>query len=217
MKKNLGTFILASRWGVGVVLMAFCAFTPVSRADVIVDNTGATTFTHLGGAPVAQVFTMPGYSGDISSLTLELCSAAGGTANVDLYNVSGGVPTGSATLLGTVTAGIGDKQVISVSSLNNVTLTAGDSYAIALDVSGPVSWDYTQSSAAGGDGTFGSIFTYDGVNWNTYAGGTLQLGLQTTPVPEVPMTGAVMGFGALAVALGHTLRRKLSSVFSSIA
>jgi len=77
MKKNLGTFILASRWGVGAVLMAFCAFTPVSRADVIVDNTGATTFTHLSGAPVAQVFTMPGYSGDISSLTLELYSAAG--------------------------------------------------------------------------------------------------------------------------------------------
>ena len=28
-------------------------------------------------------------------------------------------------------------------------------------------------------------------------------------VPEVPMTGMVMGIGALAIAAGHTLRRKL--------
>lgn len=32
--------------------------------------------------------------------------------------------------------------------------------------------------------------------------------INATAVPEVPITGAVMGFGALAIALGHTLRRK---------
>ena len=33
--------------------------------------------------------------------------------------------------------------------------------------------------------------------------------MEVDVVPEVPMTGMVMGIGALAIAAGHTLRRKL--------
>jgi hypothetical protein len=38
--------------------------------------------------------------------------------------------------------------------------------------------------------------------------------LEVDVVPEVPMTGMVMGIGALAIAAGHTLRRKLCAAKS---
>ena len=215
MKKNLVALFGLSRWGVGAVALALCAFAPASRADVVVNNTGDATFTQLGGSEFAQVFTMSGTSGNISSLTLDLYSTAGGTVNVDLYGTSSGQPNGSATLLGTVTAGTsGGGQLISVSGLNNVLLTSGTQYAIALEYNSSVQWEYTLT------GGVGSIYssTDNGVSWGVYGGsGSLQMNLQTTPVPEVPMTGIVMGFGALAIAVGGILRRKMRTAVSSIA
>jgi hypothetical protein len=220
MKKNFGMFILAPRWGVGAVLLALCAFTPVSRADVIVDNTGAATATTVFGGTgdqIAQVFTMSGTSGNISSLTLLLDSTTAGThtLNVDLYNVSSGVPTGLATFLGTVTANTtGDRRFISVSSLaSGVTLTPGTQYAVALEQNGVLQWDYTSTSGVGP-----IYYTIGAGPWTAYgSSGNMQMNLQTTPVPEVPVTGVVMGFGALAIAVGGTLRRKLHPAVSSIA
>jgi hypothetical protein len=220
MKKNFGMFSLAPRWGVGAILLALCAFTPVSRADVIVDNTGATTFSTVFGGTgdkIAQVFTMSGTSGNISSLTLLLDSTTAGTytLNVDLYATSGGAPTGLATFLGTVTASTtGDSQFISVSSLTSgVTLTPGTQYAVALEQNGVLQWDYTSTSGVGP-----IYYTIGAGSWTAYgSSGNMQMNLQTTPVPEVPMTGAVMGFGALAIAVGGTLRRKLHPAVSSIA
>ena len=221
MKKNFGMFILAPRWGVGAVLLALCAFTPVSRADVIVDNTGATTLSTVFGGPghqIAQVFTMSGTSGNISSLALLLDSTTAGTytLNVDLYATSSGAPTGLATFLGTVTASTtGDRQLIGVSSLTSgVTLTPGTQYAVALEQNGNLQWDYTSTSGVGP-----IYYSLDaGSTWTVYGSpGNMQMNLQTTPVPEVPVTGVVMGFGALAIAVGGTLRRKLHPAVSSIA
>src|ERR1035441_9030008 len=156
MKKNFGMFILAPRWGVGAVLLALFAFAPVSRADVIVDNTGAGTLSTVFGGPgqqIAQVFTMSGTSGNISSLALLLDSTTVGTytLNVDLYATSSGAPTGLATFLGTVTASTtGDRQLIGVSSLTSgVTLTPGTQYAVALEQNGNLQWDYTSTSGVG--------------------------------------------------------------------
>ena len=39
--------------------------------------------------------------------------------------------------------------------------------------------------------------------------------LQT--VPQVPMTGAFMGFGVLAIAVGHALRRKMTAASANVA
>jgi hypothetical protein len=221
MKKNLGMFILAPRFGVGAVLLALCAFTPLSRADVIVDNTGATTGGTVFGSSgnqIAQVFTMSGTSGNISSLALLLDSTTAGTytLNVDLYATLLGAPTGLATFLGTVTASTtGDRQLIGVSSLTSgVTLTPGTQYAVALEQNGVLRWDYTATPGVGP-----VYYSSDaGSSWTAYgASGNMQMNLQTTPVPEVPMTGAVMGFGVLAIAVGSTLRRKTRPAVSSIA
>jgi len=223
MKNNLGMFCGLLRLGLGATVLVFCAFTPVSRADVIVNNMGDARFSNYdsSSAEIAQVFTMSGTSGNLSSLTLSLDSTLGGTANVYLFTTSSGAPTGAATILGTVTAGTsGNRQSISVSSLNGVTLTAGSSYAIALAQNSTVRWDNTLTTGSGGTGSLGAIYTSgnSGATWAFNSGVVfMQMNLQITPVPEVPMTGAVMGFGVLAIAVGGTLRRKLKPAVSSIA
>jgi hypothetical protein len=227
MKSNLGTFFGLSCWCMGAVVLALCAFTPASRADVIVNNTGTPFASFNGNVQYAQAFTMPGTIGDpsslISSLALELNVSVIGSENVYLYSVNGShVPTGTGTLLGTVNPGsTGDGLVTPVISLpGNISLAAGTSYAIALNTSGTIAWDVSSSSTSGGTGTL--LGNYNSLNngstWSTGPGGFyLQMDLNATPVPEVPMTGMVMGFGVLAVAVGGTLRRKLRPAVSSIA
>ena len=91
MKKNLGMYFGLPCCGAGAVLLALCAFTTVSRADVIVNNTGGNS-SYTGGVPLGQVFTMSGTGGNLTSLTLQLFSSAGGVAEVDLYNIASGAP-----------------------------------------------------------------------------------------------------------------------------
>ena len=213
MKKNLGTFFGLSHLGVGAALLALCAFTTVARADLINTLTASTT-TQVSGTPFAQVFTMVGSDGNISSLILELSSVVGGTANVDLYDVSAGAPGSLLQILGSVTAAaVGDNQQITINPLNSYTLIQNTQYAIVLQnpTSGSIAWDDVAGTASGGAApALGGEYYYNGSAWNTWnAGRSFQLDLQTTPVPEVPMTGMVMGFGALAIAIGRNLRRKL--------
>jgi hypothetical protein len=220
MKKNLGMFFGLPSCGAGAVLMALCAFAPVSRASVIVDNTADTVAGNAYTTSFSQalVFTMPNYSGTISSLMLELAAGTSGTENVEIYSVSFGVPTGSGTLIGTVSSGL--TGLISVSLTSSPILSASTSYAIALMQSANgAAWEYTTTSAnPGGDpnASVGSLYYYSGA-WNVESGQYTEMKLQTTPVPEVPVTGVVMGFGALAIALGRTLRGKLRPQVSSIA
>ena len=233
MKKNLGTFILAPSIRAAAVLLALCAFTTVSRADVI-NNLPPGVATAIsgngGGLPIAQVFTMSGSdSGTVSSLTLSLDFVVDNpseTVTVSLFNVSGGVPTsGSGTVLGTFDASSfssGSPQNITLTLSSNPALSAGASYAIALEVpsGGSVNWNATSTSATGGTAT-----SLGGIYGNTAADGSgtwtatgysglvyAQMDLQISSVPEVPLTGTVMGFGAVAIAVGLTLRRKLHPV-----
>jgi len=217
MKKNFGMFFGLPRWDVGAVVLALCALTPVSRAGVIINNTGSNfSFFHgadPGGDPLAQVFTMSGTSFD--SLILQLQSTAGGSASVDLYNVNGSdVPTTLLQHLGTVTTGTsGDGQLLSVGSFSVSGLTSGNQYAIVLQVptSGSLAWDVIDSA-----GSLPAPVQYNSGGWISAPGNYFQMDLELTAVPEVPMTGAVIGFGALAIGLGHTVRRKLRPAVSGI-
>jgi hypothetical protein len=206
MKNNLGTFVLASRRSAGAVLLALCAFAPISRADVIIDNTGQTTLGFVVTSfPQAQVFTMSGTSGNISSLTLLLNAGSAGTANVDLYSVSGSAPNSFISTIGTIDSAASGSVAVSLSG--NPLLSSSTSYAVVLEPGNGSSWNYTTTSANAGDGSVGSLYYFNGGTWNVEIGQYVQMNLQTTPVPEIPITGAVMGFGALAIAFGRTLRR----------
>jgi hypothetical protein len=188
---------------------------PGFRATVVYNNLGDSTagFANQGAAPLAQVFTMPATGGILSALTLGLYSTSGGTATIDLYNASsGGAPFGSVvSTLGSVTVGSSGFQNIAVNSLNNYFLADGGVYAIVLETpaSGSVSWNTTTTTGSGGSGSQGGFYYNNGA-WTALpvSGYYGQMDLETTPVPEVPMTGVVMGFGALAIAVGSTLRRK---------
>jgi len=206
-------------WKAGAVLVVLCAFTTGSRADVIqVDNTANTpqSFDDATFDWYAQVFTTTTSAGNFSSLTLELNATVGSTAFIDLY--SSDLTTVDQLHLGIVTASsTGDQQITPVTILNNYSLAPNTSYAIVLEstTSGSIAWDFNSldnNNVFEGNGSLGGNYNsyQGGPEWDPNYHGSYELGI-TTPVPEVPTTGAVMGFGALAIALGHTLRRKLRS------
>ena len=105
MKRNLGMFFGLPLRGMGVALLAFCTFIPVSRASVttIVNNTADTSGgfdSYNSVSPVitsiGQLFTMPvGSGGEISSLTLVL----GGTGSTDVYVYNATTANGPSTEL----------------------------------------------------------------------------------------------------------------------
>ena len=215
MKKNFGMFGLP-RWGVGATLLALCVFAPASRAalDIEVNNLAASTtgFATAGGF-YGQEFTMDSSSGNLSILTLKLASSGSGTADIYLYNVSGGVPTaGSGVIIGHVLTGT------TFNLTGNPTLNANASYAILVhDTGGDVRWNYTSDNHSGGAGNGGlfpssEVFGDGGSSWSFTPNNYFQMELGVDVVPEVPMTGLVMGIGALAIAAGHTLRRKIKTV-----
>ena len=218
MKNNLRMLFWHTRRGVGVALLALLAFTSILRADVVtLNNTGGSSdgsTIGTSGGWIAEQF-QTGVGGDLTGLALQLNFTAASSANVYITS-----DLSTFTLVGTVSSGtVGNNQIISLSLLTNPYLAAGTSYLIALEPSNAsVAWDYTRNSASGGDGVFqGNVYSQNsGVNWNGYdQGAYMQMNL--TVVPEVPKTGMVMGFGALAIAMGETLRRKLRPAVANIA
>lgn len=193
---------------VGTVILAFCSYVPLTHASVIVDNTPNFTLAGNEGAgdTLAQVFTMPVltgsyFGGNISSLSLVM--AGSGLSDVYVYNATLGGPTTPLYSLGSVDAGSG---IVTISSSSDF-LTAGQTYAIEVVTGASADWLQTASSGSGSGSLGGAYFASgSGQDVGVYYGMDLQA------VPEVPMTGVVMGFGALTVGLGHTLRRKLVSV-----
>jgi len=206
---------------VGIVFSLLIAFTPISHANTILDNLSDTIPGSLTpNNALAQVFTMPSYSGDLSQLELKLDPqfVASESVNVYLDTTTSGAPTsGLGTLLGTASSSTSGNQVITLSLSSQPLLSAGISYAIVIkQETGQVFWDYTTAGGSGGDGTLGGIYSSltSGSSWSSADSGDFVLmDLEVTPVPEVPMTGAFMGFCALAIAVGHRLRRKSGSFF----
>jgi hypothetical protein len=226
MKKNLVAFFGLSRWGVGAVALALCAFTPASRADVDLLNNlpgagGAGTYTTQssyvqGGGSLAQQFKVAS-AANISSVTLSLVVSVADSASVYLYDVTtgSGLPLGltGGTLLGSV-----NQSSFSITGLN-VAVNNSDTYAIILgpDVNGHMSWNATANSGNTVAGaTVNGGYYNNGLGW-TAESGPVNFQMEITAVPEVPMTGAVMGFGVLAVAVCGGLRRKLRPAVSSVA
>lgn len=217
MKMNLWTSLLPSHWGVAAVIIGLCAFTPASRGDVIVDNTGdasAGSDSAINAQMLGQLFTMPASgSVDISSLTLTL--AGSGSSEVYVYNTSGGTPTTQLYDLGSVSS---STPTITIGTPANDPLSASTTYAIVLGVSSSsLAWSFTSTTASGGTGTLGHAFWFATGTWSDVGSNPYQMNFQTTAVPEVPVTGVVMGLGALAIAAGRTLRRSLRPDISRIA
>ncbi len=217
MKKNLGAFSGLAHVRVGVALVALCALIPVSRAavTVVVDNTLADNSGNAqkgsdGDGTYAQVFTMPTGSGYISSLTLTLGTSSSGSDEVYVYKTSSGVPTTSLYDVGSVSPSSlasPTDVAVSITSPTSDVLTGGGTYAIVLVASGTISWEYTDGTANdSGSGTLGEGYQYISGSWSSTSPDRFQLNLQV--MPEVPITGTLMGFGALVIAVGHTLRRK---------
>lgn len=201
-----------------VLALGVLLFAPMLHAGVaIVNNTG---FTRDGGfgAPsgsdttpaLGEVFTTTSAT-SIGSLTLSLHFTGTPSASVYLYDTASGKPTGTGTLLGTVSS-----SSSTIIGLNNALL-ASTTYAIVLSDnsgSGSLSWDYISPSTSSGSGgtavsPLGGGFVYSGGTWSS--GGSLNFQMDVEPVPEVPTTGVFMGFGVLAIAMGNILRRKLGS------
>jgi len=221
MKRNWRAFFGVPRLGVGAALLAFFAVTTVSRADIAIVNDLGDTITGEAGTTArpykAQDFSTT-VSGQISSVILDLnfnaaAVTAGSTLDVYIYNATGSGPTGSGSLLGTITATTSGAHQYSVNGLQVYSLTAGQDYAIAVDIalagSPTVAWEYAASGAANAPGAKGSFLNAYNMT-NSTEGWVLQTGQQremAIAVPE-PMTGAILGLSALAIAASHTLRRR---------
>ena len=217
MKKTLNLTGL----GVGAALVAFCAFTPALRADVvIVNNLANTVGSHTGAAQeLVQDFT-PTVGGQISSVTLQLDITTVGSIVVNLYSGAASA-TSAGTLvgaLGTITATTtGDDQQFTLSggSLAIHSLASGTVYGIEIAGTTTIGsgLHHQRQTATGSSGSFTGHAWGDGgsggVTWTQGAAYTM---MSVNVVPEVPMTGMVMGFGALAIAAGHTLRRTIKAV-----
>ena len=76
MKNNLGTVFGLPRLGAGAVVLAICALTSISRADVVINNLNYSQdgILTLGQDPIGQEFTTTSSGGTltISSVQLKL-------------------------------------------------------------------------------------------------------------------------------------------------
>lgn len=222
MKKNFRAFFGVPRLGVGAALLALFAFAAVSRADIdIVNSLGDT---RAGDAPASNnPFKVEDFSttvsGQISDVILSLnFNAAAVTAHspldVYIYNATGSGPTGSGSLLGTITPTTTGDHQYTVSGLQAYSLTAGQDYAIGIDEtlgSGTVGWEYAalNSPNTGTGGSFlGAYNSVAGASPWVSSNPLQQRFMKVTVVPE-PMTGAIMGISALVIAGSHTLRRRI--------
>jgi len=223
MNKTLRTFVVLPRWGFGTALLALCACDPASRADVIVNNTANSVGGHTtANQGLVQDFT-PTVGGMLSSVTLSLYSTTGGSVEVYIYSgtpsgTSPGTPSISGVDLGSLSVGTSGVQLLTLLGLGSkgYSLANGTVYGIQIAGTTSIGWDYT-SSGATASGSGGSITGYawgnggSGGNYTQGVGYT-ELAVNTISlVPEVPLTGWVMGFGALAIAARHALSRKIEA------
>ena len=189
--------------GTGAACLALLVCASTANATVIIDNTGAAT-AGIENNTAAQEFTMQTANGLLSSVTLSL--VAGGSGTVSVYTTSGGAIGAQLYSLGAISGG----GLQTISGGNNL-LIGGTVYAIVLQnvVNG---WNFTTAAATVNSGASMNTGMFIGPTFAGPIGGDfLQMSLNVSPVPEVPVTGAVMGFGVLAVAIGTHMRRKVSA------
>ena len=208
MKNNLKNIFGLTSIGAAAAVLGFLACASTSHAAVILNNLSDTPVGPLAGG-AAQEFGMTTVSGTLTSITLSLAGA--GTGNVFVYDTTGagGSPGGQLYSLGTISAGSS-----TISGLNDL-LAGGVTYAIVLNANGTgLGWNYTSDptvTAAGGASLPATRFYTGSGPFGGPFGDYGQMSMSVTPVPEVPITGAVMGFGVLAVAMGTAIRRKVSA------
>jgi hypothetical protein len=206
MKKNLKNFLGVAHIGVGAAVLGVLVCASTSRADVILDNTADASIGPVINT-VGQVFNMTTAAGDIASLTLLLSGTGNGEAYV--YTTLGGAPNTQLYDLGSVSQA---SSTITIGTPASYPLSGGTAYAIVYKpLASQLGWSYTTDPTVNtsGGATMGEMF--NGAGFTPISGDYLQMSLSVTPVPEVPVTGAVMGFGVLALAIGKTLRRKVSA------
>jgi hypothetical protein len=143
------------------------------------------------------------------TVKLDFTSALSTTVSFDLYSTSGGLPTGTGTPLWSYTSTSAGIRNVTAPLLNTPALAANTEYAIVMmNPATSVKWEAVTSStypSSGGTATMDGNVYYHATAWQTYSAGTY---MQLDVVPEVPATGIVAGFGALAIGMGHAWRSK---------
>jgi hypothetical protein len=209
MKKTLEVFLSAKSLGIAVALAVLFVSALGAQAVIVFDNTGGFSETSTANYPppvtYGQSFIMTSGSGAIDGLTLLFGSGSSGSAEVDLYNFNGNVWSPVSTL-GTVDG----SGVVNLTS--NPILQGNSVYAIVLQVpsSGSLSWLGTTALPTTGFSPGASMYSVNGgVNWNNYLSQSFQMQVSAmTAVPEVPITGVVMGLAVFAIGVGRATRRK---------
>jgi hypothetical protein len=227
MKKYFGVSFLKSRLGAGVALLALGMFAPLSRASVdinVIDNLHNTPVNSLTENEYGQTFTTT-TGGLLDGVALTLANA--GDANIYLLT---GTYSGAytLTLLGSISSSQGSGVVGINTLVNTPYLSDNTTYGLVVDMtSSTLAWNYQTGTDPGtgfnptgtlderivfGGGSPGSPFNTVDTNPgdNSFLFGISVL------VPEVPMTGLVMGFGVLGMAVSGTLLRKFRPAISRI-
>jgi len=123
---------------------------------------------------------------------------------INLSDTSGQMSLSSATL-----------------STDDYSLTAGDYYSLVADVSSGskdqwayLTWASGNNTGTPGAGTIvdeGAYNSSNGTTWDDTGITTEEREMEVDVVPEVPVTGALMRFGTLAMAGAAELHRKFAA------
>jgi hypothetical protein len=235
MKKNLVTFLELSRRGAWAVLLAASLFISSRAYGALVAEWDLNSPSYTGGTPTGVLADYGSQSG-LATLNggasgTSFFSSGGGTSTVNS-------PTSGSAGNATVMANFFSPATMTLTfhlggnGLSGFVMTYATQEPDQYNESQNWSWSTTGSSYTalasvqpGANSIWGAqTIDFSSANGlNNASDVYLQLSvtasdpfqiyfdnfkISATAVPEVPITGAVMGFGALAIALGHTLRRK---------
>lgn len=197
------------------------SFTSSLHATTLYNNLSASTYSEEAiteSGPLAASFSTGAFSGDLSSVTLDLYEPSDtdtGTITVDLFSDNSTAPGTVLETIGTIDASSLSIGNSSDSTLNtSYALDANTRYWIELSTEDSAAeWAYADDTS--GTGVAGEYYYGDGnVSPNgTDDSGPYQMdveGVSASPVPEPPAL-LLLGTGLLGL-LALKLRRRLSSV-----
>lgn len=159
-------------------------------ATTLSDNLSAVsagTEIATGANYLTSSFSTDSSSYDLSTATLLLGSATGGTAELDLYSDGGLQPGTELSVIGTTTLSTSSPTAITFTSSD--LLSTGATYWLVLKAtSGSIDWAWTDDNSGNGTGfqdTWG-ISSDAGATWFTYDVYPLQFALDADPLGAVP-------------------------------